>query len=114
MKGFLPFKSIYIPHCLFPFICQWTFRFQLLAIENNAVINVGVLISLGILFPGFCNMMLEGVTEYVSLYSILEVICLLGDELERQEGERRKQRQFFEPRNVHLQESTDQQNSPKL
>ena len=41
--GWVIFLCIYIPHLLYPFLCQWTFRLLcVLAIVNSAAMNIGV------------------------------------------------------------------------
>ena len=51
--GLVIFHCIYIPHLLYPFICQWTLR---LALVNSASVNIGVHVSFRIrafLFSGY-------------------------------------------------------------
>ena len=40
---------MYRPHFAYPFICQWTSDFSLLANVNNPAINIGVQISVHVL-----------------------------------------------------------------
>ena len=40
------FYCVYVPYLLYPFICQWIFRFfRILAIVNSAAMNIGVHVS---------------------------------------------------------------------
>ena len=44
------FHCVYVPHLLYPFICQWTFGcFHVLAIVNSAAVNTGVHVSFQIM-----------------------------------------------------------------
>ena len=48
--GRVIFHCVYVPHLLYPFLCQWAFRlFHVLAIVKSAAINIGVLVSFRIM-----------------------------------------------------------------
>ena len=51
------FHCIYVPHLLYPFICQWAFRLLIyLAIVNSAAMNIGVYVSFWIMaFSGYMS-----------------------------------------------------------
>ena len=49
------FHCVYVPQLPYPFICQWTLGcFHVLAILNNAAMNIGVHVSLSILVSSVC------------------------------------------------------------
>ena len=50
---FTIFPCIYVPHILYPFVCQWTFRCRVLAGINSAAKNIGVHVSFWISFHPF-------------------------------------------------------------